>query len=158
MDKHAPSIRIIALFSLVLLALAGTAQAAALYKWTDEEGNVHYSQSPPESNSAEKIVTDEAPANQGEANNGEMADGQDGASAEGDKQATDENGIPVDAGQDPAIAEKRRKNCEIARQNMNTYKEYRKIRTPDGKMVIMSDEMRAAKIDEAQKMIEEYCE
>lgn len=153
MDIHSPLKRILATLILLLGVTAfGSATAAALYKWTDEEGNVHYSQSPPEGNKAERMITKDAPpapAQQDDATDN---------TGEGDAEQTDENAIPPEAGQDPEIAEKRRQNCEIARKNMETYKQYRKIQQPDGSVVVMSDDMRNAKMEEAQKMIDEYCQ
>ncbi|MGD9386124.1 MAG: DUF4124 domain-containing protein, partial [Thioalkalispiraceae bacterium] len=35
-----------------------TAQAAGMYKWTDEQGNVHYSQHPPRDKQYEKMKVD----------------------------------------------------------------------------------------------------
>ena len=44
-----------------------TANAANIHKWVDEEGNVHYSDSPPVSTSTEKVRVIGAPSNPGRA-------------------------------------------------------------------------------------------
>lgn len=144
MEKHVSLTRIIALFFAGFL-LAGTAQAASLYKWTDAEGNVHYSQTPPEGQQADRMkVEDSAPP-------ASEADAQQGDSAEG------EDGVPASAEKDTKENEVRRKNCEIARSNLVIYQTSDQYKQPDGKVITVSDEMRKAKIDEAQKQVDTFC-
>ena len=52
--------RVVALLTLlatVCLAAAGS----EVYKWVDEEGNVHYSDTPPENTESERVQIDAAP-------------------------------------------------------------------------------------------------
>jgi len=51
----------------------------------------------------------------------------------------------------------KQQNCEVARGNLQTYQDYNSVRQPDGTVVEMSDEMREAKIKEAQEMIDKFC-
>jgi hypothetical protein len=65
---------------------------------------------------------------------------------------------PPTAGQDPRQVEARKRNCDIARANMEVYKNSERIKKPDGTIVTLSDEMREAKIKEAQAMIDANCQ
>lgn len=147
MDMHTSLIRIMTTLAIIGLVTLGTVQAATLYKWTDEEGNVHYSQTRPEGHEADRMeIRDEATPS---------AETKTTPSAEPSEQG--EEAIPQGAGQDAERVRVRQQNCEVARKNMEIYKTYRRVRQADGTTVVLSDEMRAAKIDEAQKMIDELC-
>lgn len=143
MEIHTQITRIIAVLFVSVLMLTGTAQAASLYKWTDEEGNVHYSQTPPEHGQADKMhLKDTTPP-------------QNAAPAAAEE--PEDQGIPEDAGQDTAEAQARQRNCEIARYNLETYKTSDRLKQPDGTVIVISDEMRDAKMKEAQALIDIYC-
>ncbi|HEY9147650.1 MAG TPA: DUF4124 domain-containing protein [Gammaproteobacteria bacterium] len=132
---------------IVGLCAVGTGHAATLYKWTDDEGNVHYSQTPPENRKADQMqIKDSAPSG---------APSQTPAAEE--EQAADESEPPADAGQDPKVVEIRKRNCETARGNLEVYKTSARIRQADGSIMALSDEMRENLIQEAEKMIEENC-
>ncbi len=127
--------------ALLGLAFTGPVQAVSLYKWVDDSGRVHYSQTPPEKSSAqsEKMqVKDSKPY---------QADSQEG---------TDEN-KPTTSEQGAQVVETRKMNCEIARKNMETYKTSERVQQPDGTIITLSDEMRASKIKEMQAQVNAYC-
>lgn len=139
MDKHMKFVRNCALLLLLLTAPLAASQAAGLYKWTDDEGNTHYSQLPPSGRTAQKLKPPkDAPAPEA-------------------TQQKEEDAIPEEAKSNADELKVKRQNCEIAKGNMQTYKDSQKIRQADGKIIELSDEMREAKIKEAQKMIDNYC-
>lgn len=136
---------IITLF-IIALGTAGTASAATLYKWTDDEGNVHYSQTRPVDRNADQMqIKGSTPS---------AAQPQTPAE---EKETPDASEPPADAGQDPKVVEIRKRNCETARSNLEVYKTSARIRQADGTLMALSDEMREARIQEAEKMIEENC-
>jgi len=143
MEILSHSARNFAFILLSALFLMGTAQAAALYKWTDEQGNVHYSQSPPQNQKADRMQVKDTPAPQPDEQNGQADNG--------------EQGIPDSAGQDPAEVESRKRNCEIARSNLEIYRTSSRVKQSDGTVIVVSDEMRKAKMEEAQKLIDVFC-
>ena len=51
----------VAAFLILLVAASLTAMASEVYKWVDEEGNVHYSDTPPENVESERVQVDVAP-------------------------------------------------------------------------------------------------
>ncbi|MGM0594455.1 MAG: DUF4124 domain-containing protein [Pseudomonadota bacterium] len=134
--KH-PTLALTLLLCTLLFATAP--QAAKLYKWKDAEGNTHYSQSPPEEGEAEEMRVKDKPAQQPE------------------QEEQEEDGPPESAMRDAEAEEVRRRNCEIARQNLNVYQTSERIQQADGSILTLSDEMREAKIQEAEEKIEEFC-
>ncbi len=134
------------LLALGLLGLTLTlpAQAVSLYKWVDENGRVHYSQTPPDTSAAqsEQMQLKDSDPYQSKP---------EGEAAEEDKNA------PSVTNEAAQVVERRKKNCEIAKQNMETFRNSEKIQQPDGTVVTLSPEMRDAKMKEAQAMINAYC-
>lgn len=138
MDMHALFFKTIAAIITFGLISTGAVQAATLYKWTDKDGNVHYSQTRPEEGKADRMLIKDSKKPQQQ---------QDDETVE----------PPKSAGQDPREVEARKRNCDIARANMEVYKNSERIKKPDGSIVTLSDDMRQAKIKEAQSMIDANC-
>ena len=139
MDTHSSFITgIIAALLLIGLGATGSAHAAKMYKWTDENGQIHYSQTKPPSQKADTMhIKDSKPAQQ------EQAPGRDEAARSEDE--------------DNPEAKARKTNCEIARANLATYQNSDRVKLPDGTVVEVTDELRASKVKEAQAMIENNC-
>lgn len=137
--------RTLLLVALLGLAVISPAQAVSLYKWVDENGHVHYSQTPPDKSAAksEQIQVKDTNPYQTE---------QDKAAA----RKSDEN-KPTTTDAAAQVVETRKKNCEIARQNLQTFQNSDRVQQPDGTVITLSEEMRASKIKEAQAMINAYC-
>lgn len=138
MELNKPSIQFSALLLLLSLAFSSGTQAASLYKWTDADGNTHYSQTPPEEGSAQKLQVKDKPATQPE-------------------KPTEKDELPEVSEKEARRAEIWRKNCEIARSNLESYKTSKRVMQEDGTIITLSDEMRKSKIQEAQKNIDKYC-
>lgn len=137
--------------SFAAILLSGTAMAAA-YKWTDSQGNVHYSQERPSEDEVAVTVENIAPpvpvptpaqgqGLPGEANEEEVSD---------TPEATSEFNPEHQA-------EIYRKNCETAMKNMEVYRTSRRIRDTKGEVIRLSKEMREEKLKEAQQAIDKYC-
>lgn len=141
MDKHMEFARRYLLLIVLLMVPIAGAQAAKLYKWTDEEGNVHYTQIPPTERPSEVITPEQAPPAQP-------------AAEEGDAEKPGEG---VSAAQADNMRIKQ-ENCEAARKNLAIYQSATTILQADGTELTLSDEMREAKIQETRKQIEFYCE
>lgn len=135
---------------LVLGSMVTGVTTAATYKWVDEEGNVNYSQVPPPGHrKVEKIAPPPAVA-------------PPPPTTETAKQTGEKRAEPDKGEQQPAVdteqeAEIYKRNCEIATSNLDVYKTSNRIKTPDGNIVRLTDEMREQKIMEAQEAIEKYC-
>ena len=142
---------------LALASLWGNA-AADVYKWVDDQGQIVYSQSPPpppKRSVRVKMVPGPDPA--------EIAHAQEALQQSIERiYEQEEKKRQARAEQDAQkeIQKQRAKNCEIARQNLNTIQNLgrRRIISPDGTPVFLSEEERAARIEEARKNIEAYCD
>lgn len=150
------------LFGILVITgclLGGTA-VAGMYKWVDKEGNVHYSQVRPSEQESQKIappppVPDQQPKKREQSSDSATGtrDGETTAQGKTDEETGQQ--APFDEEQQ---AELYKKNCDIATENMSIYKNSHRIRTPEGEVVRLSDEMRAAKIKEAQEAMDKYCQ
>ena len=136
----------IATLTLLLLPL-GTVQASKLYKWVDESGQVHYTQTPPAQGQARQSQEMQLPRSVTAVGN---ADSAAAAAVDDSAPASDD---PVE--QFRAI---RAENCKIARQNLEVYKTSERISQADGQVLVLDDQSRAAKIAEAEGMIREFCD
>jgi hypothetical protein len=135
MHKIAPLVWLIS--ALILLPLT-SAHANKLYKWTDESGQVHYSQTPPTTGKATEMEMPKSVI-------------REPVQAKPDEAKREEN--------DPVarFREVRQQNCQIARQNLQIYRESEVVQQPDGKMLELDDDTRQANIAEAEAMIQEFC-
>jgi len=130
----------ILLFTAMII-LAGTV-SAGLYKWVDSEGNVHYSQKPPE-NTSYKTIKAPPPAPQ---------------SSEPIITADDEYDVEKTIKAETAKNRKlREENCEIGKNNLKSYQTFRRIRDKDGNVRIVDAKERAEKIEAAKQLIRDFC-
>jgi len=134
---------------LATLLTATAATAAGLYKWTDSQGNVQYSQTPPPSGDYSKLKAP-PPAPTAPATTDEQLD----------KARDTLTPPPPPTGEieeEKRQAEVDKQNCEAARKNLDIYTRYRRVLNEQGEMVILSDEERKAKIKESEEMIQKSC-
>lgn len=133
---------------LLVATIAGFAASAtaAMYKWTDKQGNTHYTETPPpEGNTTEiapppRVAPPAANKGNGKDTSGEV-----------------ENGKTAEAPLTPEQQEIYSRNCEAARGNMETYKTARRVQQSDGEIVVMDDEIRAKKLQQAEEQIKKFC-
>lgn len=134
------------LAAVVLAVLvAGTIHAADTYKWTDDNGQVQYTQLPPKDRPYETIrVRSKQP---------ETA----AAAPIGKKKEDAEKGGDVAAAK--AEAEKMARNCELAKQNKDALLTIPKIRVTDkdGTERFLTDEERKEKMAATEVNIATYC-
>lgn len=130
--------------SLLFLASSLAFSAPAkVYKWTDEKGQVHYSERPPLGTQAEAIKPETGhsePVNY---------------SVAADDKAKEEK--KADSGK-KALKDPER--CDAARKNLDTLKTYARIRIKgdDGQLRYLTPDEQKQKTNEAAKAIEESCE
>lgn len=130
--------------SLLLLA-ASPAMAADTYKWTDDNGQVQYTQIPPKDRPYETIrtrVKDPAPPVK---------------PLYGNKPT--ENTDKGDVASAKAEAEKLARNCEVAKQNKDMLTTAAKVRfkDKDGVERHMTDDERKEKLQATELQIQSYC-
>lgn len=145
-------------FAIIALAVISLNAHAALNKWVDADGKVHYSDTPPPDvttqtvpNITGKSQTD-APASYSPKSVGERE-----AEMRKAKQEK-ENASKMKAQQD-AEAEAKKSNCAAARENARTLETGARIVTYDanGERSYMEDDTRAQRLEEARKAISANC-
>lgn len=135
---------------LLAVAIASFAMnaTAAMYKWTDKQGRVHYTETPP----TEGNATEVAPPPRINPPASSKTNGKNGADdAEKGKTA---------AGEAPLTPEQQeiyQRNCESAKGNLELYKSARRVKQADGEIVVMDDEIRQKKMQETEEQIKKFC-
>jgi len=136
-----------------------TAFAGKVYKWVDENGNVQYGSQKPASG-AQELKVQSKPSSSAQDNASESAE---------DNQQTRENEeaekVKVSSEKEAAEIEKknaeiRKKNCSIAKRRAATIDQGGRLYEVDesGERTYWDDATRAAKMQEAQAQINEWCD
>lgn len=131
--------RVIALFLLTLMfTLSANAQ---VYRWVDDQGRVHYSDTPPPSEQAEALDIE----------SGERAPAADDAA---DDEENETKEAPTPAAQ--TLADKR---CELAKITLVSYRSADSLLKTDeeGNEQTLSDEEKAAAIKQAEANVAARC-
>ena len=141
---------------LLLGALALTAPAhAELYKWTDSQGKVHYSDQPPTTN-AQTIKS----ATTGQAETTTQAtqslDAKDQAYQKRRKEAEEAR---AKAEKEAEQARIQRENCAKARSNLSTLQNTPRVYSTNaaGQRTYMDDAARASALANSQKAVSDFC-
>jgi hypothetical protein len=143
---------------LVLGALAFAAHAhAELYKWTDAQGKVHYTDQPPTLNSQ---TVKHGTAGQAETTSKatQALDAQDQAYQKRSKDAEDARAKADKEAEQARIA---RENCDKARANLSALQSSNTTRVfttnAAGQRIYMDDSARASALANSQKNVSEFC-
>lgn len=143
-----------------VLLLVATASPAAdsqnMYKWTDDQGEVHYTQFPPPPGRPVEILHGVRPPDQApETNGNELQQQLDTVEQQNEKQQQETK----DADQRAEIQKIRKKNCEAAHQNLINLNRGGNVRYlgPKGEVMRLTEEERQKRIDEANKQIKDNC-
>lgn len=140
---------------LILLLLTMNAYAG-VYKWTDAQGRVHYSDTPPPRQETQRVRTDRTNAAEAAAARRSLADKLSESDLRRKKAQEDEDKRKSEAEKQRAMAER----CVKAREQLTLLQQTARISRVDsqGQRYIMGDAERAAAIQEAQKRADEYCQ
>lgn len=138
----------------VLLGGALPAQAAKLYKWVDEEGNVTYSQQKPPDREAETIRLRSATL-QSEGAQERLDHLNDQVETQEKDREFAENSASATRERDERMAN----NCQVARENMRILKTTSRIQAKDaaGEPYFLDEAGIQAKIAESQRQIDDNC-
>ncbi len=129
-------------FVLVLASLNLTAAEKIMYKWTDDKGEIHYTERAPKGIEYTRIRT--------------VVDTSQPAS----------NNLPTAAEQakekekDNTYGTWRQENCTIANQNLDILQNAARISVSDGQggKQLMSDQQKQEKISQMEKQRDKYCD
>jgi hypothetical protein len=151
MLRHLPVI-----WTLLVFATASpAADTQDIYKWTNDQGEVQYTQFPPPGRPAEILHGVRPPDESPETAGNDLQKQLETVEQQNDKQQQETR----DADQRAEIQKIRKKNCEAAHQNVINLNRGGNVRYmgADGKVMRLSEEERQKRIDEANKQIKENC-
>lgn len=139
---------------LVAASLAGVAWAGDIYKWTDDEGNVHYGDRPAPDGSYERLAIDSSPTDHERV----------AARIEGRREAARER--RAEAEEAAASEEERRQveaeraeKCAMYKERLQKFLQSRRLyrEDEDGERVYLDEEETLAARNQVQDRVEEYC-
>ena len=152
--------RLSLVLGLVLLAPSALADSE-IYKWTDEEGNVHYSDCPPPPSCDAETIQAEPEPDPSEVRKAQerlerMLVEQEESRAGREQEKLEKERQRVMAMQ---VAVARKRICIRARQNLHVLQVQRPVFYIDenGKYVYLDDETRLSEISRMRKLIDENC-
>ncbi len=128
------------LYSLLLIASlfgSSTVYAEKLYKWTDAEGKVHYSQNPRNDVGSEEVIH--------------------GAPPEVVEEPQDTTPVVVPLPTDVEASQRLADTCQGLFHELELYEQRQPISDNEGNVVVLSEEMREAKILEIKSALDESC-
>lgn len=144
-------------FALMLVLLAaGSTATGQIYKWTDEEGNVHFGDTPV-GTEAEKVAI------QSRRTNAERVQAEQEARASAAAKAAEEEAAATPQGpteeEIQARVAERAKKCETYRERLTRFVRSRRIYTEDenGERVYMNEEEMQAAREKVENQVQEYC-
>lgn len=124
-------------YALLLAALlvSNTADAAKLYKWTDGNGKINYSERPPSdiTNQVESTAVKPEP------------------------EPVDDTPIEAPMPTDMAAAQQAAEHCQGLLQELDNYTNRAQITDSEGHAIVISAEMREAKLSEIKAELDNSC-
>lgn len=140
---------------IVFAASSAAADSQNMYKWTDDQGEVHYSQFPPPGRKAEKMQTPPPPAQSAESVDTDLQKRIEAMDKEKEKQLQETK----DADQRAETQKIRKKNCETAHKNLANLQRGGNVRFmgPNGEAIRFTEEERQKRINETSQQIKENC-
>lgn len=143
---------------IVALLLISLNAHAALSKWVDADGKVHYSDTPPP---AAKTETVRNISGKGQADAPASYTPKSLAEREAELKKSKQEKADAEQKKEKqkAEAETKKQNCSIARENARTLEESSRIVTYDanGERTFLDDSAREQRLAEARKAISENC-
>ncbi len=134
---------------ICLFLLSTPSHAAKFYKWTDENGNIHFGDKAPDKSDAESVhINSRAPKPSGKA---PAKFGQDDVDEAKEKQAKAEK--------DAKEAARRKTQCDAIRNNMRTLNSGVRVAELDdsGERRFIDDDERASRVKETQAKLDKFC-
>lgn len=141
-------------YALLLAFLALSCQAG-VYKWTDSQGRVHYTDTPPPQQAAQQVRTDKANEAEAEAARKALAE----KLSESDRRRKSEQEAEARRKAQEEEKRKQAENCQRAREQLILLQQSTRIGRVDqrGQRYIMEEAERQTAIAEAQKRVGELC-
>lgn len=143
------------LLMVCVLAFGNTA-LAKIYQWTDKDGNVHFTDTPPTDTKAIERTPSGGTANKESV---ERLEAERAARAKAREEAIKSGALAEQEAKDKEI---RAKNCEIARERLRFYTEIAparrvRVKQENGDYYWKTPEDIKKDAEEARKLVEEWC-
>jgi hypothetical protein len=137
---------------LLLLLVSGLTQAAGIQKWIDEDGVVHYGDTPPLRVQAEPVSVTRPPSNPGKPlPRLNPDDGKPAATASAGATPVEQKKFNPDKDA-KRICERARNDLQVIQRSTRV-----KLRQADGSERYMTAEEIAQRREKSQKLIDKYC-
>ncbi|MCB1583841.1 MAG: DUF4124 domain-containing protein [Marinicella sp.] len=136
---------------LMFLGVAVSIHAEKIYKWVDENGQIHYSSQKPPGQETETVKVSKGP--KVTQNSSEKEDKETDAKAAGDDAAIKAQMAKTDAANMKRLCEQAKKNIAA----LNTTVRVTKVDEKTGETVRMTDDQRLEAMKNAQQGVKEYC-
>ncbi|MDQ8038379.1 MAG: DUF4124 domain-containing protein [Pedobacter sp.] len=150
---------------LATFLLTGTVEAAQFYKWTDEQGVTHYTESPPPASAgkaSEVKVRTKLPSGAREAaeNSKKAATPEAGKGKAADKKDDKAAAPAKNTAENKETPEQYAEKCKTLKANLDAMQSHGRVRETDaeGNVRALSDEEKQKRMDETQREIKAYCE
>jgi hypothetical protein len=140
---------------LVLTGLFALNAHAGVYKWTDAQGRVHYSDTPPPGREAQRVQTGRSNEAEAAAARKSLADKLTESELRRKKAQEEEERRKAEEAKQRAKAEQ----CLKAREQLTLLQRHNRITRvdPQGQSYLVGDAERMAMIQEAQQRVAELC-
>ncbi len=146
-------IRLLALL-VAVLAIAPAVAATGVYRWQDDQGNVHYGDRPPSKAEPSSIEIEKAPEPAAEDSRRRAKTQRllEAMESERERERTQE-------AQATADKERREQNCQVARRRVDFFERANSLfhRGPDGERIYLSDAERSRVLSQARSQVSEWC-
>jgi hypothetical protein len=147
-------------FSLAIFLLCGSLSAyAALNKWVDADGKVHYSDTAPSDVKVKKIKSSSSPDSISPASGASAPKSLAERDAEWKKSQKAKAEAEQKAAKKTEEDNVKQKNCALARSNLSTLESSQSIVTYNdkGERTFMDDASRTQQLEEARKSVSSFC-
>lgn len=139
-------------YSVFLILLASMSlNAGSIRKWVDEEGNVHYGDSPPATAKTEGVRVQSAPSNPGKA--------LPRLGSSGDSDSSDGDATDTAAGSNEVPSDQAKIACDNAREDLNVINNSARIKmkSGDGTTRYMTTEEIEERKSQSEADIKRFC-
>ncbi|MBU2952340.1 DUF4124 domain-containing protein [Marinobacter sp. F3R08] len=141
--------------TLLMVIVPGAAMGASVYKWTDENGVIHFGDRQPTGAKAERVNVRSGTSADA---SGNQQSPQERLQNQQEQQATEAEQRQATAAEE-ALRKQRDANCATARSNLDVIKLNARIRVEEnGEQRYLSEEEIAEKRAEFERIAEENCE
>jgi Domain of unknown function (DUF4124) len=147
----------IALVTMLAVAAAGVTFANDIYKWTDEQGNVHYQDRPTGDPSEQRIAISSKPTDPSKVQAQVVARHEASAAA---KEAAAKQPAGPTPEEMQAQAQERSQKCEKYKARLQKFVTSRRLYREDenGERVYLNEDEAQAARENVENKVEEYCD